>query len=498
MNSKSHAIEGLSIVLVSMLALALRLYGLGEENLWIDEIHQVQVSSQSIPEIIQNYRPDSPLAVTDQAPLSLLVSHFFIRSQDSEFFARLPSMFFGTLGIAAFYLLVRQIASIPTAMLATLFLALSPLHIWYSQEARWYAQWSLFTTLSYLALIRTEKSSSLAAWAAYAGTTLANIYTFIYAPFIVAAQGLSLVRRQHLQRIPRRNLAVFSTVIAVVFVAAWPVLWMIVGTVQAGGADSGTLRSSSILEIPYTFLTFSTGLTVGPDLRYLHGSPGPGQILASYPETLLVFLVFAPIAAWGLFKAWRDPDLSSWILPWLFVPILLVFGMSGMVTRMTFQVRYAFVSLPAFVLVVAIGVVSLKRRTAWLAATAILALTSLSLLNFYSNPEYDKADVRGAVDYVRSHDSESHQIMFIGQIVEAMQHYASFEDTELFDRCTDRLGYLENLDLSQDLWLLSGRDWDLETKGCLELLSSAYSVKEHAGTTGVGIWHLRPSQDRGL
>ena len=177
--SKTHKV--ILVVLVLVLSLVTRMYRLGHESFWVDEVHQVRVASQPFMEIIENYRQETAHETHDQAPLSMLVTHFFIVDEDAEFFARIPTVIFGVLGVLALFLFARQLLPFSTSLIAAIFLAISPLAVWYSQDARWYSQWSLGTTLSYIALLRAvERPRAVAAWIAFWFATLANIYTFVY------------------------------------------------------------------------------------------------------------------------------------------------------------------------------------------------------------------------------------------------------------------------------------------------------------------------------
>src|SRR5262249_26629503 len=151
---------GLGIVLLTGIAAVLRFYRLGAESFWIDEVWTVQVAAQRLAGIVANYDPRVDLVLRDQAPLAFLLEHFFITPEASEWYARLPSAVFGILGVLAVFRVGRELLPHPGPLLAAAFLALSPLHVWYSQEVRWYAQWTLLMTLSYGALMSAWKTGS--------------------------------------------------------------------------------------------------------------------------------------------------------------------------------------------------------------------------------------------------------------------------------------------------------------------------------------------------
>jgi hypothetical protein len=67
-----------------------------------------------------------------------------------------------------------------------------------------------------------------------------------------------------------------------------------------------------------------------------------------------------------------------------------------------FNVRYAFVALPAYVAVLALGVLELRRWTVRFVAAAVVVLTATSLVNHYTDPRFAKADARAAAAFMSS------------------------------------------------------------------------------------------------
>ena len=73
---------------------------------------------------------------------------------------RLPSLIAGTLVIPALYELGRELYDRRTGLIAAAFGAVSPLLIWYSQEARMYAFVTLFGLLALLTQLRAIRNAS--------------------------------------------------------------------------------------------------------------------------------------------------------------------------------------------------------------------------------------------------------------------------------------------------------------------------------------------------
>ncbi|MGH7564062.1 MAG: glycosyltransferase family 39 protein, partial [Gemmatimonadota bacterium] len=162
----------LAPALILGLAAALRLYHLGTENLWIDEVFSMaQVAAPW--DAIERYWD------LGTRPLSLVLLYFATLFGDSEFMLRLPYAIVSILDVGAIYLVSRELAGRRIALRAALFLAVLPIHVWYAQEARWYAQWALLATLSFLALIRLWKTGHTRWWLMHGVTLALALYTFV-------------------------------------------------------------------------------------------------------------------------------------------------------------------------------------------------------------------------------------------------------------------------------------------------------------------------------
>jgi mannosyltransferase len=488
--------KALPLGLILLLALSLRLYQLGHENFWIDEINQVKVASQSIIDIILNYHPQAEHGKFEQAPLSLLITHFFLSPGDMEWAARLPSAIFGTLGVLALFLFSRQLYPSSVALLAALFLAISPLHLWYSQEARWYAPWSLITTLSYVLLLHASMTRRATSWVSYGFLTLLNIYTFIFSFLVVVSQALTTWWFHRLHRGPRRLLLKFMLGHLLITGAAAPVLWLII---NRSGAPTGTERVASVMALPYTFFAYTAGFSSGPSLRELHALPDVFSLVAAYPVILVFFAVFLPVFALGVHSVIREPLTSAFLLPWLFGLPLLVF-LIDLFSNVTYQVRYTITSLPAFALILTLGALSLKRQIIrWGVIGLILLCSTASVANFYWDPRYDKEDVRAAMEHINGTALDGIQIISVGQIGFGMEHYGPNQNILAMNSCNvegEENGSLPKTSFNSEvIWLIAGRDWSNQTEPCLDLFSKSYSIIDHQRFTGVKLWLLKQRRE---
>src|SRR5215471_5182493 len=183
--------------LIVIMGALVRLYRLDCQSLWLDEGWQYSIASaQSLHDVLARSLDPS----TAHPPLSYLIDHFFLQVHDSDFFFRLPSVLFGIGSLPLCYLLARRLASPAAAVWAVVVLALSPLHLWYSQEARMYAQLVFLSLLSTLCLCNALERTHKTWWVLYTLTVTAGMYTHLFMAFSVIAQGVWTARdyRDHL------------------------------------------------------------------------------------------------------------------------------------------------------------------------------------------------------------------------------------------------------------------------------------------------------------
>jgi 4-amino-4-deoxy-L-arabinose transferase-like glycosyltransferase len=112
---------------------------------------------------------------------------------DGELGLRLFPALLGTLLVPATWAAARVTLPPRSALLAALLVAVSPLLVWYSQEARAYALFALLATLGFLFFVRTLATGrwrDLALWSLCSTLAVATHY---FAVFPVAAEGVWLL-----------------------------------------------------------------------------------------------------------------------------------------------------------------------------------------------------------------------------------------------------------------------------------------------------------------
>ncbi|WP_143556261.1 glycosyltransferase family 39 protein [Solemya velum gill symbiont] len=142
----------LSPMLFGLFALLLRLYNLDEKSIWMDEAFTSYHSTFSAYELWTQ-------SITTKPPLYYLLTSLFWSPGDGAFALRLPDAILGSISVMLSWYLGRAIAGDRAAFVLALFVLLSDVNLFYSQEARHYILLSVGWLLLLLSLVQMVKSS---------------------------------------------------------------------------------------------------------------------------------------------------------------------------------------------------------------------------------------------------------------------------------------------------------------------------------------------------
>ena len=170
-----------------------RVIGLGQD-FWIDET-ATAVTYLRLPwwKVVQTYR-----SANQHLLYSVLGSLSFSAFGESEAAARLPAVVFGILGVPALYFLGRRVTSERQAIAASVLLALSYHHVWFSQSARGYTGMVFFTVAGTTLFLRALTRDRGLDWVAYVCCMTLGVLCLMNTAFVVmghaAAYLLALPR----------------------------------------------------------------------------------------------------------------------------------------------------------------------------------------------------------------------------------------------------------------------------------------------------------------
>jgi mannosyltransferase len=370
--------------MLMFIAIGLRIAGLGTKSFWLDE-------SASSLLAHADWQTFATALVHRQANMALyyLLLRGWIHFGDTEIWLRLLSVAFGVITIPLLYLVAEKICGARTARLAALLMTIHVFHIQYSQEARAYALALFLALASCYFFLQLSTESSKTTLLMYIVTSLLMVYAHIFSALILAAQwSFGLLTGPAKQR---RHLAIAVVVVSLLLSPLFFCLLLLSDRSQLSWMEMSSASSF------YEFLWDISGR-------------GGFSVVVLFAALLLVSLR-AHLRS-GNYVLKQGPSyFFLWL--WLMVPstTVAVFALRIPIV----QSRYLIFCLPAFLILAADGLASLKSRLISAAAAIIVAVFSLLAVNQYYRGRIDpnrSDNWRDATQYVLSRVQPGDTILF--------------------------------------------------------------------------------------
>jgi len=343
---------------ILFLALILRLINLNQ-SLWLDEAFQFKsIYYFSLKDLLTVYLPKD-----FNPPLSYIINFSFSKIFGySEIALRLPSVIFAVLTIWLVYK-ISQLLSLKKPYLASLLLATSGLHIYYSQEARMYALTTLAVTGSIWALIKYLKTKTNLI--CYFFFTLILLYSHYLAWFILPAQLILvfILKKNRLKKI------LLAQLLALIGFLPWLPIFIqqlktglsVAGANQQWSKVVGGISFKNLSLIPVKFLIGR--LPVDNNLFFI--------ALLSLPFLLITYLIFLVLKNIN-----KNRFAVFTLFSWLILPLIMIILVSLKAPVLSyFRILYL---LPALYLILVLGISYLPKS---LQKPVIIFLLSINLIS---------------------------------------------------------------------------------------------------------------------
>jgi mannosyltransferase len=371
----------------ALLALSTRLYGLADKPLWLDEVITQKRANLPLPELITNSLHNVHF------PTYFILVRAFDAPIVDEWMLRLPSVIFGTIAVLLVAFIASEARTPRAGLVAGTLMALSPVEVQFSQEARSYALLSCLVLLALWGLVRITKYSTAevaesrpgavrAGWIAYAVGTVAALNVLLVSAFWLLAANLAMVvivRRAANRTQLIRNWLVMQAVILIVWLPGLAAILLATHEHPLRGYSwippSTWQHVWSVVSAVYLFrISDLTSFALFP-------APVPG--------------LGAAVVALALFGAWwlrREPKLLAVIgFAFLIMP-------AGMLVMSVFHPvwvpRYLLWSTGPLFVLAGIGAAALPRPGFALAAAAVAIGGIVNLAPYYraeTKPRWDLA-----------------------------------------------------------------------------------------------------------
>jgi uncharacterized membrane protein len=268
-------------------------------------------------------------------------------------------------------------------------LAVAPYHLYYSQEARMYSLLTFLATASMLFLVERK-------WLGYILVTAAMFYTHYAGFFLIIAQLIWIIFWQR---------KIFGQFIKSLFLSLFLYLPWLPQFFKQLGAGSNLVsllpgwqevaNLPVIKALPLTFIKFSLGRISFFDRKVY-------ALIVVFVSAAYGFLFFQ-----GLKKTTRE---KIFLLCWLLLPILATLMISVLIPM--FQPFRVIFTIVPFYLLLAFGVLSLRKKHQFLGIILVLVISLFGLGFYYFNPRFHRENWREATAFVESQDPEKTVAIF--------------------------------------------------------------------------------------
>jgi 4-amino-4-deoxy-L-arabinose transferase-like glycosyltransferase len=487
------------LVPILIMYFALALYRIDHQSFWVDEILSLETATAGgsffSPSIWER----------GQGPLYFAILHLWSTLSEAEGILRSLSALFGGTAVCLIYWLAVRLFDHRVAQFGAIIFATSPFVIWYSQELRYITLAITTALLATYALRRALGCDRRSWWLAYSCTVIVAISALVTNVFVIVFHGLYMLAANSRRLLVPWLCSQLLVLLVLVWWANGGQLWQLGGwckkvylelTVEdKGNLDraterlwSGGRREFTTAALPYTFFSFSTGFSLGPSLLELHQSQSLRTLSPYVPIITASAVLFMGLSMLGIVRLWRHPDARLFFNLWLTVPVIGTLVISAL-TEMTFNVRYVSASLPAYVLLLAVGIAGCRRITQIVLIVAVLVVNGYALSNYYFDSHYSREDARGAARFLEGAKSGD-IVLVVGNSTGLRYYYKGELKVETIDarsRSVDMVAeeLQKFINRSSQLWLVESRWWQTDpnriVKATLDSLSGPNDQKRFSG-----------------
>jgi mannosyltransferase len=364
-------------------AALLRFWRIGHQKIWYDELVTTSVVQVRLTDVFRmvHWYEGSP-------PLYFYLEWGWIRVFGrGDAALRSSSALMGTLTVVVVYALLielrqtRRVARIGAALVAV-----QPMLIWYSQEARAYAMFALLASLTVLCLVRAlhrERPIDYLLWSLAAAAAFGTHY---FAAFLLAPQALWLLRTFW----PGRRWRDAAFAFVPVALVGLPLLWL--------ASDQQGEKQDWINDFPLTHR-----LTEGGRQFML----GPGE-----PAELLWVLALVPIA-YASYVLFRSPDRAEKTIALAMVGIMVTAMVLSLVATPDYYLgRNVIGGLVLLAVPIALGLGSTRARAGTVAAVALCGVWLVASVWVTADDDLHKPDWEAVAHFLDREMADDSVVVF--------------------------------------------------------------------------------------
>ena len=349
------------------MALGLRFYNLSNKVVWYDEADSIASSTRTIV-----FYQDRELIYK---PLYFILLKLWIYLFGvSALWLRMFSVILGTASVYFFYLLGREIFEEKLGLLSAFLLAISPFHIYYSQQIRQFTLVTLLAIISLYFFILYLKHQKLKYCALNLFFSALLITAYPYGIIFVA----NLTSMLYLAHTKHRNLFISAFVI----VLSLSLIIITVSSLSFIREITWWIERPNLLTLKEIFSVFIMG---GENYGLGRGSLFK-EVYEEFELLRLVDIVglflIIPIFIRGIYLLSKKDLIRKGLIIFFFFTTILVLALSFFIFNFLI-IKHLIIILPAFLLIVSYGLLSLRKKLMYSAFFLLTLISSLSLCGVF-------------------------------------------------------------------------------------------------------------------
>lgn len=462
------------LILILLISIALRVFGINSESLWFDEAYSIHLSKMNLWDLVRNTAEDV------HPPLYYITLNLWeYVFGESETSSRMLSALFNVLTVYVIYRISAYLYDKKTGLIAAFLLAISPFHIYYSQEARMYALLGMLSILSIYSFIKLATEINNSGWRNYVLFSVLMLYTHVYGFWILCFETLFILVLFYLKRLDKRKIKALLISAIMIVIAYLP--WTGILLSQLHKVGSGFwIPPRDWLALPETLISFSGSLVLFFIFILL--------LLTGFffiKKIKLTDETGAAKTVHALYIANVKDDIFLWM--WFVIPIIIPLLISQFYEPI-FDAKYAIAASLGLYILIARAVTKFKLGGFRPAVLSLIFLFSLIAV-FENVKVLTKERWRDAINYVNAHAENTDYVVvnaWESDKIGIFNYYLKPEldsNKILIESCT-KTHALKKQKLLNKLMHLSDKIWFIKTgRDCasdslLRTLSANYELVE--------------------
>lgn len=358
------------LILATIVSALLRFPFLNHESLWLDEVFTREILNEATLGGVWRH-----IQQTESTPPLYYIIGWLVGAHSAAAMRAIPALAL-TAASPVSYLAFRRLAGQRAALATAVVVAVSPMLVAYSTDARSYGLLvltGLLTVWGFAAVLDSPSSRSYALWAL---ACVACIWTHYFGGFLVITEVVILFWSRHSQRLAT---VVWSLVIAVLITPLVPLV-----SAQANSERAAFIEAESLMSrVVTTARQFGMGANV--PRTWLEGAG---------------LCIWCLAVGFGAVITWRRGNRARLCVVLLAVTLGLPLLMSITGIEDRFYARNVIAALPLAAIVAAPAM--LRLRAVPLACYVVLAL--MASIWVATNWRYEQADWRDAISRIEAID----------------------------------------------------------------------------------------------